>query len=73
MEWTGGDRLTLTTEWALGTEGGKLAASLTTPFHGYKMQTMAALYVLKENSTDARVSTTQCSPSLKRAFLSGLS
>ncbi|XP_052130121.1 uncharacterized protein LOC113204745 [Frankliniella occidentalis] len=58
LEWTEGDRITLSTEWALASQGGRVSARLTTPFHGYKLQTLAALYVLEDNSTDARVDLT---------------
>lgn len=55
LEWTEGDRITLSTEWALAAEGGKVSARLTTPFHGYKLQTVAALYTIADSATDARV------------------
>ncbi|KAJ1524178.1 hypothetical protein ONE63_010704 [Megalurothrips usitatus] len=58
LEWTEGDRITLSTEWALASEGGKVSARLTTPFHGYALQTLAALYTLSDRSTDATVDLT---------------
>ncbi|KAK3927268.1 Apolipophorin, partial [Frankliniella fusca] len=58
LEWTEGDRITLNTEWLLAADGGRVSARLTTPFQGYKLQTLAALYALEDNSTDARVDLT---------------